>query len=119
MQLSKGDQTVPVPTGMALVRAGGLEKNTTYFRFDLMYEKYPGFPSRNPHQIHLGIGSTVAIWDVSARGMQEQVASFFASNGTVISQAEPAEFFETPIKQPFAENIEYITANPGAQAAVD
>jgi len=119
VQIAKGDLTVPMYAGMALVRAGGLEKNTTYFRFDLMYEKTPGFPSRNSHQIHLGIGSTFAMVDVIARGMQEQVATFFASNGTRIVQAEPTEFFETPIKLPMAEHIEYITVNPGVQAPVD
>jgi len=119
VQIAKGDLTVPMYAGMALVRAGGLEKNTTYFRFDLMYAKTPGFPSRNSHQIHTGIGSTAPMVDVIARGMQEQVATFFASNGTRIVQAEPAEFFETPIKLPLADHIEYITLNPGVQAPVD
>ena len=119
VQFAKGDLSVPVPAGMALVRAGGLEKSTTYFRFDLLYAKTPGFPFLDPHVIHQQIGSTAPMVDVIARGMQEQVATFFASNGTKIVQAEPAEFFETPIKLPLPENIEYITANPGVQAPVD
>ncbi len=119
VQIAKGDLTVPMYAGMALVRAGGLEKSTTYSRFDLVYEKNPGLPLRNSHQIHLQIGSTFAVLDAVARGLQEQVATFFASNGTRIAQAEPAEYFETPIKLPMADHIEYITLSPGVQAPVD
>lgn len=119
VQIAKGDLNVPTAASMAWVRAGGLEKNTTYCRVDLIYAKTPGLPLMNPHQTHLYIGSPLAILDVVARGLQEQVATFFASNGTTIVQAEPAEYFETPIKLPTAENIEYITLNPGVQVPVD
>lgn len=115
-QFAKGDQTVPVTASSALIRAGDLAKSSTYLRFDLAYARIPGIPSRNPHLIHNAIN--VPSVEAIARGMQEQVAAFFESDGAVIPQAEPAEFFETPVKE-LPENLEYVTPNPGIQAPVE
>lgn len=115
-QFAKGDQTVPVTASTALIRAGDLARSSTYLRYDLAYASIPGLPSRNPHTIHtaIGIPSVAPI----ARGMQEQVAMFFESDGATIPQAEPAEFFETPVKE-LPENIEYMTPTPGIRTPVE
>src|SRR6185312_13506405 len=42
-------------------------------------------------------------------GAQEQIATFFASDGRVVIQPGPARFFETPIHGPLPENLNFIT----------
>jgi hypothetical protein len=41
-------------------------------------------------------------------GAQEQIATFFASDGKEIIHPEPARFFETPIDLPLPEDLNYI-----------
>lgn len=121
--MANGDETVPVPTGTAVIRAGDLADVTTYFRFDLAYAQDATIPSRNPHIINYAInpanGPTVL---AIATGMQEQVAMFFETDGSRIihpTSPAPGDFFEVPIKLPLPENIEYVTARPPAQPPVD
>ena len=45
----------------------------------------------------VGIGNPVALRVQIARGAQEQIAAFFASDGTVVIHPPPARFFELPI----------------------
>src|SRR5262249_49663227 len=40
---------------------------------------------------------------------QEQIATFFASDGHMVIQPGPARFFETPIHGPLPENLGFIT----------
>lgn len=39
---------------------------------------------------------------------QEQIAVFFASDGTLVIRPEPARFFEVPITSPLPEGLNYI-----------
>ncbi|MGH9907480.1 MAG: hypothetical protein ACRD8U_18070 [Pyrinomonadaceae bacterium] len=43
-----------------------------------------------------------------ARGMQDQVARFFESNGTIVIHPEPARFFEVPVAGLLPETLNYI-----------
>ncbi len=43
-----------------------------------------------------------------ARGAQEQIATFFASDGRDVIHPEPAKYFETPIQGPLPEGLNYI-----------
>src|SRR5262249_44781314 len=51
-----------------------------------------------------------------ARGAQEQIATFFATDGEAVIHPEPVRFFETPIRLPLPENLHYILP-PGAGGA--
>ena len=101
VQFAKGDRTVPNPTTSALLRAGDLVGRATYFRNDIAG---PGGTSlyANPHTFLTGIGSpTTAPAAVQA---QAQIATFFASNGTLtIDPDGPGPVFETPISGPLPE----------------
>ena len=114
--LAKGDQTVPVPFGTAVVRSGDLADVTTYFRNDLAYAQNPNVP-KNSHYFYFSIDDPTIVG--AASGAQEQIATFFESDGARIIHPEPAELFEFPIKLPLPENIEYITNAPPAQPPVD
>jgi len=43
-----------------------------------------------------------------ARGAQEQIATFFASDGQEVIHPEPARFFEVPIVLPLPEGLNFI-----------
>ena len=103
IQFAKGDQAVPNPAMTAMLRAGDLADRATFYRHDLAFAENPGLP-KNPHGFMPLIGTYGAI----ARGAQEQIAVFFASDGTVIIHPEPARFFEVPITSPLPEDLNFI-----------
>jgi hypothetical protein len=104
-QFARGDQIVPNPGTTALLRAGDLADRATFYRHDLAFAENPQLPT-NPH----GFLATLEIPGFRAitRGAQQQVATFFATDGATVIHPEPARFFETPISLPLAENLNYI-----------
>jgi hypothetical protein len=116
IQFGKGDQSAPNPTETALVRAGDLADVTTFFRTDLAYAEDPGIPT-NPHRFMVDIADPDPLAVAIALGAQQQIATFFASDGQEIIQPEPARFFETPIQGPLPEDLNYILNNPPAGPA--
>jgi hypothetical protein len=105
IQFGKGDRNIPNPTTTALLRAGDLAERATFYRHDLAVAEDPTLP-RNPHQF-LILVDVPAVRPL-ALGYQEQIATFFASDGAVVIQPEPARFFETPISGPLPEDLNYI-----------
>ena len=105
-QFAKGDQTVPNPTTTALLRAGDLADRATYFRNDLAFAANPATP-KNPHTFltRINVPSVAAF----AIGAQQQIAAFFASDGTLTIDPDGAgPFFETPIVGPLPETLSFI-----------
>ena len=115
--VARADQTVGVPAQTTLLRAGDLADITTNFRFDLAYAQNPSIPTRNPHLFNSSID--IPSLAAAATAAQEQVATFFETNGVRIIQPAPVDLFEVPIKLPLRENLEWITAGPPAQSPVD
>ncbi|MBL8389099.1 MAG: Ig-like domain-containing protein [Hydrogenophaga sp.] len=107
LQMAKGDQTVPNPTSSAIVRAGGLQANTTYYRNDLAYAANPAV-GKNPHTFLTGLanpaGPTIAVM------AQTQIAVFFQSHGMVVIDPDGAAgpLFEVPITLPLPEALNFI-----------
>jgi hypothetical protein len=99
VQFAKGDRTVPNPTTTAILRAGGLADRTTYFRNDIAGPG--GTPLyANPHTFLTSLPATSAIQ------AQIQIATFFASDGTLtIDPDGPGPVFETPIAGPPPEGL--------------
>jgi hypothetical protein len=89
-QYAFGDETVPNPTSATLMRAGGLQDVTTFYRND----RTPTAPA-NPHGFLLDpriAGRTPG---------QQQVADFLDSEGASIADPDgPAPVFEVPISDP-------------------
>ena len=95
-----GDQTVPNPAESALVRAANMRESTWIFRNDLARAANPSLPA-DPHAyltniLSGGIAASIAL------ATQGQIAGFFASNGTKISDPNSPglNYFEVPIKLP-------------------
>jgi Bacterial Ig-like domain len=106
LQMAKGDQTVPNPTSSAIVRAGGLQAQTTYFRNDLAYAADPLVP-KNPHTFLTGLGSPAG--PMNAVLGQTQIAVFFQSHGaTVIDPDGPGVLYEVPVTLPLPEALNFI-----------
>jgi len=96
VQMSKGDSTAPNPRTSEIIRAGDLADVTTYFRNDLAFAEDP---VRVPKNVHLWTNNfTIAgITGEIARGGQEQIATFFESDGRTLITPTPMRFFEMPI----------------------
>jgi Bacterial virulence factor lipase N-terminal len=114
-QFAKGDQIVPNPATTAILRAGALADRATFYRHDLAFAENPQLPTI-PHGFltRLDIPGFRAI----LQGAQQQIATFFATDGAAVIHPEPARFFETPISLPLPENLNYILPpGPGGATA--
>ncbi|TFW05286.1 hypothetical protein E4K72_11540, partial [Oxalobacteraceae bacterium OM1] len=105
-QFAKGDGTVPNPTTTAILRAGDLAANATFYRNDLAYQANNAVP-KNPHTFLTNIASPAAA--PYAIAAQQQIATFFASGGaTVIDPDGAGPFFEVPVVPPLPESVNFI-----------
>ena len=105
-QFAKGDKTVPNPTASAIIRAGDLTGQTSYFRNDLAFAANPAVP-KNPHTFLTNIAVPAAA--PYAVGAQTQIAVFFASNGVLVVDPDGiGPFFEVPIDGPLPETLSFI-----------
>ena len=104
-QFNIGDRIASNPSTTALLRAGDLVDRTTFFRNDLAFVENPLVP-KDPHLLirNITLPSVAAI----SRGIQEQIAMFFASDGVLIIHPEPKRFFEVPITSPLPEDLNFI-----------
>ena len=109
LQYARGDQTVPNPTTSAIIRAGGLQDRTTAFRNDLAFAADPTFP-KNPHTFLTRVpGLAPPAPAAVAIAAQDQIAQFFASDGSVVVDPDGAgPLFETPISGEPWEDLAYI-----------
>jgi hypothetical protein len=104
IQFARGDKTVPNPTASAIIRAGNLKSRTTLFRNDLAVAANPAV-SHNPHTFLTNVGGAGAVFAFEA---QQQIATFFASDGSItIDPDGSAPFFETPTTM-VPEDLAYI-----------
>src|SRR5262249_52098686 len=91
IQFGKGDRNIPNPTEAALLRAGDLADRATFYRHDLAFAEDPTL-DRNPHQFLIRVVDNPGERRI-ALGYQSQIATFFASDGTVVIHPEPSRFF--------------------------
>jgi hypothetical protein len=105
-QFAKGDTVVPNPTTTAILRAGDLAGRATYFRNDLAFAANPAVP-KGPHTFLTNVSIPAAA--PFAIAAQQQIAAFFASNGTLIIDPDgPGPLFEVPIVPPLPETVNFI-----------
>jgi hypothetical protein len=94
-QFARGDKTVPNPTTSAILRACGCADRATLFRNDIAFSLNPATP-KNPHTFLTNIAvPSVAAYAIEA---QQQIATFFTSDGATIIDPDTAAgpIFETP-----------------------
>ena len=104
MQFARGDETVPNPTTTAILRAGNLASRATLFRNDLAVAANPAV-AHNPHTFLTNVSGAGAVFAFEA---QQQIATFFASDGkTVIDPDGSGQFFETPTSI-LPEDLDYL-----------
>lgn len=100
-QFARGDKTVPNPTTSAILRACGCANRATLFRNDLAFALNPAV-GNNPHTFLTNIVGAGALYALAA---QQQIATFFASDGVITIDLGP--FFETPTSM-VPEDLAYI-----------
>jgi fermentation-respiration switch protein FrsA (DUF1100 family) len=104
VQFARGDKTVPNPTATAILRAGALASRATLFRNDFAFAANPAV-SKNPHTFLTNITGAGAPYALAA---QQQIATFFASDGTITIDPDGAgPFFETPTSM-LPEDLAFI-----------
>jgi hypothetical protein len=92
IQFARGDKTVPNPTTSAILRAGGLASRATLFRNDFAHAAFG--TSSNPHTFLTNVVGPGAPFAIAA---QQQIATFFATDGSVVIDPDRAgPYFETP-----------------------
>jgi hypothetical protein len=121
LQFAKGDTFVSNPATTAMIRAGDLAEQTTYYRHDLAFASrgdQSGVPvPKGPHPF-LFFNALLptptptiffpAVADVGA-GARQQIAEFFASDGVnVIDPDGAGPLFEVPIEGPLPEELNFI-----------
>ena len=92
VQFAKADRTMPNPTSTALVRAGGWQSSTWWYRHDLALAKAPDLPL-DPHPflvlfVSLDGSGTVQLPGLAGLAIsldaQGQLAGFFGTDGASI-----------------------------------
>ncbi|MFG1710937.1 alpha/beta hydrolase family protein [Nonomuraea sp. M3C6] len=111
VQFARGDKTVPNPTTSAVIMSGHLEDRTTLFRNDLAFAADPTVP-KDPH-IFLTrlppLAGPSSLTAQIARQTQNQIATFFLSDGAkIIDPDGVGPLFETPIRPPLPESLGFI-----------
>jgi hypothetical protein len=91
-QFAFGDQTVPNPTSATLMRAGGLQQRTSFYRHD---KDSAATSNCNPH----GFLLDPRISAPARTQAQLQIATFFQSNGASVLNPGPTTW-EVPIADP-------------------
>jgi len=94
--------------GILILRAGELADRATLFRTDLAFAQNPTQLVNYPHRLMSYIDAPVQVAVDVALGAQEQIASFFASDGRLIIRPEPAQFFEVPVALPLPEDVFFL-----------
>ncbi len=109
-QFAKGDEVIPNPTATAMLRAGDLADVATYYRNDLAFAVDSNVP-KTPHNFLLRVFSSDPLVKAIALDAQEQIATFFESQGHTVINPDPA-FFEVPIVPPLPETCNFLFSLP-------
>jgi hypothetical protein len=111
-QFAKGDEQVPNPTTTAILRAGDLADVATYYRNDLAFAVDSNVP-KTPHTFLIRVPpvSSDPLVNAIALDAQEQIATFFESDGDTVINPDPA-FFEVPIVPPLPETCNFLFPLP-------
>jgi hypothetical protein len=107
LQFATADQQAVNPGNLAFMRAGDLFSAATLYRHDLAFAIDPTIP-KNPHMAPYLVTSPNALFRSVARGLQTQMATFFASHGTIVVTPSPAGLFEVPVQGPLVEDLNFI-----------
>jgi len=116
IQFAKGDMSVPNPTTTALLRAGDLADRTSFYRHDLAFNdplRNPNPPGtavpKDPHNFFIFSSFFFPAVANVGLGAQQQIAEFFASDGTTVIDPDGAgPLFEVPIAGPLPEELNFI-----------
>jgi pimeloyl-ACP methyl ester carboxylesterase len=119
IQFANGDRLVPNPGVTAMLRAGDLADRATFVRTNDLFSvnpiPFPGDRNLYPHDfMSNAVISAIPSVKAIALKAQQQIAIFFASDGTLVTDPDdvpPAlsvPIFEVPIVPPLPEATNYF-----------
>ena len=98
----KGDLGIPNLNTTQTLLAGDIADRGVFYRHDLAYRDNPVLP-KDPHAFAVGFRApgllTLAPALAITLAAQQQIATFFASHGTNITQPQPVQYFEVPVRE--------------------
>jgi hypothetical protein len=106
IQAGLGDQTLPNPGLAQIADAGELAERITLYRNDLAVAQEPRIPA-DPHTFAFRLDSPVPLAAAISRAVQEQMAVFFASDGTQVIHPAPTGLFE-PLLSAIPSGLNYL-----------
>jgi hypothetical protein len=106
IQAGLGDQTLPNPGLAQIAEAGELADRITLYRNDLAVALEPRIP-HDPHTFAFRLDSPIPVAAAISRAVQEQMAVFFASDGTQVIHPAPSELFE-PLLSAIPVGLNYL-----------
>ena len=95
VQAARSDTASTNPPVSELIRAGDFAGRVSLYRHDLNFGN-DGVPA-NPH-LFMGSATAPTSYARVALGSQQQIATFFKSDGASVIPPTPAELWETPIR---------------------
>jgi hypothetical protein len=117
IQFANGDRTAPNSGVTAVLRAGDLADRATFVRTNLLFPVNPIPGNSYPHEFMAGavVNPNTDVKAIALKA-QQQIATFFASDGTQVidpddvppSLSVPIPIFEVPIVPPLPEATNYF-----------
>lgn len=105
IQIARSDQSTANPGQTEVLRAGDLADRVTLYRHDLNFGN-AGVPP-NSH-LYLNSVAQAPNWARIGLAAQQQIATFFETDGAEVTHPTPAEFWEVPIRGPLPEDTYYL-----------
>jgi pimeloyl-ACP methyl ester carboxylesterase len=117
IQFANGDRQAPNPEVTAVLRAGDLADRATFVRTNLLFHFNPIPGNSYPHDFMVGavVNPNTDVKNIALKA-QQQIATFFASDGTLVIDPDdvapalsvPTPIFDVPIVLPLPEATNYF-----------
>jgi len=105
VQMARSDPATANPTAAEIVRAGDFADRLVLYRHDLNFGN-EGVPP-NAH-LYLNSVAQAPNWARIGIGAQQQIATFFETDGKTVIHPTPEEFWEVPIRGPLPDDTYYL-----------
>ena len=104
-QFGRSDMAAPNPASFDIARAGDFADRVLLYRHDLNFGN-DGVPP-DPHPF-MTSANAPANYSRIALGAQQQIPTFFASDGTRMVHPTPTELWEVPIRTPMPDDLFFL-----------
>ena len=104
-QFARSDMNATNPASFDIVRAGDFADRVVLYRHDLNFGN-EGVPPDS--HAFMSSPNAPAHYSRVTLGAQQQIATFFASDGTSMIHPTPTELWEVPVRTPLPEDLFFL-----------